>query len=72
MSLSRTLVFDKGAEVQRTEQTSDSDSIMLKKDAKGVMSWEIKVYCKLDTAQGVMDTVDSLEHIHEKLTLRFK
>ena len=71
MSNSITKVHESGVEVQRTEQSSDNDSIMLKQDAKGVMAWEIKVYCKLNTAVGASRAIEDLEHIQDMLKLRY-
>lgn len=57
---------DKGdcSEVARTTSSHESDSIMLKKDAKGVYSWEIKAYGDFGVDNGVTSITYRLRQVN--------
>lgn len=66
-----TKVSENGTEVSRTEQHTDSDSLMIKKDAQGRMSWEIKHYTNFSDVGAILEATDVVDRVHELLRVKY-
>lgn len=51
------------------EQFDKRDSITLKRNAKGDMAWDIKLY--FNRSEGEDDVLAQLDDIHERLTVAY-
>ena len=56
-----------GGTVVRTEGSHESDSVMLKKDAKGVYSWELKAYGDFSTEDGIIAVTGRIQRVNDIL-----
>ena len=62
---------DGAATSTRTESYRESDSVMLKKDAKGVYSWEIKGYGDFGASDGIETLMDRLRRVNDTMNGEF-